>query len=593
MVYAYDQQAQMPVRNLFDSQMMAMAISVAKDMYDKQEQKIEKFRDKYGSFYSPTQSHMDFYNENFNTGKFLDDLYSRGIDPLRSAEGRAAVQQWINSRPIGELEQYKKSAETYQKFQDSIAELQSKGLYNPEFQDFVLHGKNINNLKRGEVWDVTAATPYQNLTQYADPLFNGMDPSYINTEDGYDIYGITPERRQQVLTATMGDILSTPLGRFHYEKARQNAAILLNRTPTEEEVQRQFADDVITATKKYDSIKKVENPDAKREKDFKYSKALHAANAATDHYYKMKERANTPGFDSNGNPIPRQTQDTKNPETLGIKASVQNTGISLLSGTEDPNRQALYMKANLRNIYNRAFHLAGGNRLKTIGKDSLPLYDIRNINKNDWQTFKNSIKDNLQFNIARQDFPQLINKAAVNDVKAKAGIVQIDKFDIDDIMSEDQVITNNYGYYAKKAPVYNGHSVRDNVREWLNEGLKVEAPPTGKAMPMLDKNTGEMYIAYEVEYIPIDPSTGERTQSRESIIGYIKDPQRSAYNDVNVNAIPVQNLDVSQKTINPTRSSEINSDRQYNASTKYQTEYSIPGSWIGYESPLYPLPTNP
>lgn len=45
-----------------------MAISAAKDMYDRGEREIEKFRDKYGSFYSPTPSHMDYYNQNFNVG---------------------------------------------------------------------------------------------------------------------------------------------------------------------------------------------------------------------------------------------------------------------------------------------------------------------------------------------------------------------------------------------------------------------------------------------------------------------------------------------------------------------------------------------
>ena len=58
----------MPVRDLYDSQIMSMAISAAKDMYDRGEREIEKFRDKYGSFYSPTQSHMDYYNQNFNVG---------------------------------------------------------------------------------------------------------------------------------------------------------------------------------------------------------------------------------------------------------------------------------------------------------------------------------------------------------------------------------------------------------------------------------------------------------------------------------------------------------------------------------------------
>ena len=35
MVYAYDQWAQMPVKDLFDTQMMLASVQAAKDMYEK------------------------------------------------------------------------------------------------------------------------------------------------------------------------------------------------------------------------------------------------------------------------------------------------------------------------------------------------------------------------------------------------------------------------------------------------------------------------------------------------------------------------------------------------------------------------------
>lgn len=313
MIYAYDQQAQMPVRDLFDTQMMAMAINAAKDMYDKQEQRIEKFRDKYGSFYSPTQSHMDFYNENFNTGKFLDDLYSRGIDPLRSAEGRAAVQQWINSRPIGELEQYKKSAETYQKFQDSIAELQSKGLYNQEFQDFVLNGKNINNLKRGEIWDVTAATPYQNLSQYTGYLFDKMEDELIESDPktGLDWYGVSREKRDQALTGALPEILSTDIGRYHYMKSKKAAEDALGRRLTEAEATQAFKNNVLQSTSKYEHRTPKENPEYKRKRDYYYDVALDTARTNNDIRRQKELRKNTPGFDEKGNAIKGYTGDKK------------------------------------------------------------------------------------------------------------------------------------------------------------------------------------------------------------------------------------------------------------------------------------------
>jgi len=58
----------MPVVDLYDTQMMAMAINAAKDVYDKNLDSIKELRKQTGDFWSPTQSHMDFYNKEFNVG---------------------------------------------------------------------------------------------------------------------------------------------------------------------------------------------------------------------------------------------------------------------------------------------------------------------------------------------------------------------------------------------------------------------------------------------------------------------------------------------------------------------------------------------
>jgi len=58
---------------------------------------------------SPIAKDMDWYNQNV-TGKVRDtinNLYANGIDPLRSAEGRAAVAQLIYSMPTGDIAKLK------------------------------------------------------------------------------------------------------------------------------------------------------------------------------------------------------------------------------------------------------------------------------------------------------------------------------------------------------------------------------------------------------------------------------------------------------------------------------------------------------
>ena len=46
MIYAYDQYAQMPVRDLYDSAIMQMAIGAAKDMYDTRRKDFKEFKEK-------------------------------------------------------------------------------------------------------------------------------------------------------------------------------------------------------------------------------------------------------------------------------------------------------------------------------------------------------------------------------------------------------------------------------------------------------------------------------------------------------------------------------------------------------------------
>ena len=50
MVYANDQWVQLPTRDLYDTQVMAMAINAARDMYEKGQQEMKDFQKAYGDF---------------------------------------------------------------------------------------------------------------------------------------------------------------------------------------------------------------------------------------------------------------------------------------------------------------------------------------------------------------------------------------------------------------------------------------------------------------------------------------------------------------------------------------------------------------
>nr|DAX57130.1 MAG TPA: hypothetical protein [Crassvirales sp.] len=77
----------------------------------------------------------------------IEDLYARGIDPLRSAEGRAIISRRINNASIGEINKLKMASKTAQEYLKNRGVLEAQGRYNKDYEDFVNGGKTI------EDWD--------------------------------------------------------------------------------------------------------------------------------------------------------------------------------------------------------------------------------------------------------------------------------------------------------------------------------------------------------------------------------------------------------------------------------------------------------
>lgn len=253
MVYAYDQWAQMPVKDLYDTQVMAMAINAAKDMYDKGEQRMKDFYKEYGDFMSPIQKDMDWYNQNV-TGRVRDvinNMYANGIDPLRSAEGRAAVAQLIYSMPTGDIAKVRQSAEAAKEYIKNRGTMQAKGLWNPDYERAVLNGGSLEDwdTMKGGVWTRTAPSEYQDLNQYTSHIFDNLKDSYIGTDKNhYDWYGVTENDLYKSLTPDkLGGLLNTDLGRFHYSNAIRDLAAQGNLNPSEAEKMEQFRKNIVAA----------------------------------------------------------------------------------------------------------------------------------------------------------------------------------------------------------------------------------------------------------------------------------------------------------------------------------------------------------
>ena len=222
MIYANDQWIQLPTKDIYDTQMMLAAINTAKDMYEKGQQEIKDFKKEYGDFLTPIQKDADWYNKNV-TGKVRDTvnyLYANGIDPLRSAEGRAAISRIINTMPVGEINMLRQSAENAAMFNKAKLELQAKGLYNPMLEQYDgVSMDSYDTLKDG-VWNRMSPTPYQNMAAFTKDYFDNIKPfsrSAFKNGVNYTTKEINEQDLHNIADAHFNDLVNTPQGQLMYK----------------------------------------------------------------------------------------------------------------------------------------------------------------------------------------------------------------------------------------------------------------------------------------------------------------------------------------------------------------------------------------
>lgn len=225
MIYGGDEVALLPFMKLYNEQLATMQINAAKDMYEKGLKQIEDFNKLYGDFQSPFENDQIWYNQNV-LGKIQDginQLYANGIDPLRSAEGRNAIQRLIMSVPVGTINAMKANAKRGEKFLDNMAILKQANKYSPDM-DKALYGdwrdfSTVGDGGRLDTFDRLSPDPYQDINQLLDPIFKGVKPIYDQAatkaaNDGMLHNTVSKARLLQALDDSKADLLETPSGRY-------------------------------------------------------------------------------------------------------------------------------------------------------------------------------------------------------------------------------------------------------------------------------------------------------------------------------------------------------------------------------------------
>lgn len=266
MIYAGDQWIQYPVKDIYNTQMMAMAINAARDMYEKGQKQLDDFYTKYGDFTSPIQKDMDWYNQNV-TGKARDvinNLYANGVDPLRSAEGRAAVSQLIYSMPTGDIAKLRQSAETAKEYIKNRGVLQATGKWDPEFEAFVNNGYSLEDwdtIGNGSVWTKSSPTEIKTLKELTEPWYN-QRTAHMLDKAGVESFNMQYDPRYDYVGFTNKDLLDIAAGQtpgwngsiyadYYRDVARKQLQSLGVKNPNDSQVEAMLQRNIAVANKEY------------------------------------------------------------------------------------------------------------------------------------------------------------------------------------------------------------------------------------------------------------------------------------------------------------------------------------------------------
>ena len=224
MIGIYDEPVAVPIIDLLDSNMMSQYISAAREQYNQAIQDQKEFAKEFGELYGPNVNiNKQFYDITRGAvNRGLDYLYQNGIDPIRSAEGRAYIAKIIRERPYAEIANLKAQNESMKTYQRYRAEAMRNGTYDPDFEKFVLGGKTLESWDPSTdgMWTREAPSKYSSLKDWTSNLFDNMQLEYDDEATKkaggmYQIYSKSPKKMQQILDSNIKDMSKSELGRYY------------------------------------------------------------------------------------------------------------------------------------------------------------------------------------------------------------------------------------------------------------------------------------------------------------------------------------------------------------------------------------------
>lgn len=525
MTYGYEDPAIFPVVDLYDSNMINMYINAAREQYNQNRQEMKEFQKLYGDFYSPSTADMDYVDRQ-TRGRINDAMaymQQNGIDPLRSAEGRAMIQRIINTTPTGEIAKRQQSAKVLEEYLKNKAALQRANKYNDDFEQGILgyreDGTPITvenwDTSRDGVWMRPSPNEYQDLNEYTGHIFDDLKDSFIETKYGLDWYGVTRDQMAEALTPQLGGLLNNELGRFHYENARKDLQAMGVENPTDAQVMQQFKDNILTANRERMRLRFEENAEYKRQREAELEEQQAQRNfrrqmqlAQAKNSGKGSGRGGSRGSGSDGTGDPKDWRDSYwwNTYNGGLANSASYGQLQL-----DRN--------NVPNYYDQ------------LG-DIVPNQQMAFSHNEETTSFTDNFGKYRQHYTVLTD-PRETYKFIRNNEKAElddSGKFEATPDDMDRIVRDTYVITNTYGWGASGK--MNSGGGTDRKRSALKDGLKKQGYSGFKVAPLSE------------HYQAMDKGGRLRTYNRIKIYPYKRDKEGNiqygksidAYYDMRINS---------------------------------------------------------
>ena len=497
MIYAYDQAIQLPVRDIYDTQIMMASINAAKDMYERGQKQMEDFYKNYGDFFSPISSDMDWYENNITGAarNFINELYKNGVDPLKTAEGRSLIQQFIHNVPVGEVNKRKQAAAAAQEYIKARGKLEAEGLWNPEYEKYLLGGRTLEDwdTARDGFWTRTSPGQYKDLNAATYQWFDKLDKSYLRTENGYDYFGVDENAMNKVLASNIPGFIQSGIGGFHYEIAKRQLQAEGIANPSSAEITQRLKRNIIAADSEVLNETRSMNEEAKQALEWKYDRQK----MALQHQYNMdlqglkNDGRGGSGSRGGGGSTSSQQNYMFNLFNMGISKALTGSAAAFLQAPVD---------------------------LTTISGDAMRFgYTARNGSFEERKKLYEK-KYLMSGGIGAGTFVAMLNGSSSRKRSDMSNTVYGMEGDIDKrLYSEESVIGNTLGFRTKKQ--YG--TDRSKLREYGDNQILITPTEEVYTAPFKDGRV-KQYVKVKVTGVKLvkDPNNSTKTKEEQEDLGY-------------------------------------------------------------------------